>query len=67
VVDLKFSLPDNPIPTPKERVYILRCDLYNGFELPEKIKRGSIHVTCGPYKAVSPVVEVKNCSATWNY
>jgi phosphatidate phosphatase PAH1 len=60
VVDLKYSLPDNPPPLPPMRVYILRCDLFNGFELPESIKNGCIHLTCGPYKLKSPVVSVKN-------
>lgn len=67
VVDIKFKLPDNPSPNPKERVYILRVDLFNGFELPESISKGCIHITCGPYKDTSSVVTVKNCCATWNH
>jgi len=67
VVDLNFQIPDNPPPNPPERVYILRVDLFNGFELPESISKGSIHITWGPYKSASPVVKVSNCWATWNH
>ncbi|CAI2384461.1 unnamed protein product [Moneuplotes crassus] len=67
VEDIEFEIPDNPPPNPPERVYILRVDLFNGFELPESIRKASIHITCGPYKASSPVVKVKECCATWNH
>ena len=45
VLDLEFSIPENPPPNAPERVYILRVDLFNGFELPESIDEGCIHVT----------------------
>ena len=67
VIKLKYSMPDNPPPNPKEKVYILRADLYNGFELPEKLSSASIHITCGPYKAASPLADVREGWALWNY
>jgi hypothetical protein len=67
VTDLEFEIPDNPPPTVPERVYILRVDLFDGFELPESITNGCIHITCGPYKAESPVEKVTNGCASWNH
>ena len=67
IIKLNYSMPDNPPPNPKERIYILRADLYNGFELPEKLRSACIHVTWGPYKAMSPVSDVSEGCATWNY
>jgi hypothetical protein len=67
VTALKFTIPDNPPPTVPERVYILRVDLFDGFELPESISKGCIHITCGPYIGISPVEKVINGSASWNH
>jgi hypothetical protein len=66
-IDLEFDIPDNPPPNVPERVYILRVDLFDGFELPESINSGCIHITCGPYKSESPVERVNNGCASWNH
>jgi len=67
---LKFNPPDNPRPFPPERVYILRVDLFDGFEMPEEKTldvTARVFVTCGPYKAHSPKGKVINCTSIWNY
>ena len=54
--DLKFSFPQNPVPYPKEKAYLLKVALYEGVELPE-FEQFSIHVACGPYETKSKVIK----------
>jgi hypothetical protein len=66
VKDLKFSLPFNASPNPKERGYLLRVELYEGIELPDTNDEYSVHITCGPYIVKSKVKKNDNSRTVWN-
>ena len=63
--DLKFSFPANPSPNPVEKAYFLKIALYEGIELPD-VDEVAVHVSCGPFRAVSKLVKNENSRAVWN-
>ena len=68
-VKLKYKLPHHPRPNPPVRIYILRVDLFDGFELPNTSTLTSAHVfvTCGPYQMMSEKGKIVNNTWVWNY
>ena len=68
-VKLKYDPPYDARPNPPERIYKLRVDLFDGFELPESstLDQARIHVTCGPYSEVSPKGTIVNNACVWNH
>ena len=59
---LKYQFPQNPAPVCEEKSYILRVDLIEAHELPQRDK-AYIHVLMGPYLLCSEPVEIKDGTA----
>ena len=48
VTNLKFSFPENPEPTSQQKTYLLRIDVLEATELPQR-KNAIFHFQIGPY------------------
>jgi len=59
ITNLNFKFPDNPEPVSAERTYILRVDLYEAQEVPDR-EMCIISITCGPYLIKSVPKKIKN-------
>ena len=68
-VRLKYKLPHNPRPNPPVRIYILRVDLFDDFELPNACTLTSSHVfvTWSPYQLMFQKGKIVNNIWVWNY
>jgi hypothetical protein len=56
---LHFHFPEKPIPTAPQKQYVLRVDLFEGLELPQR-EFCIIHVLVGPYLVHSEPVKIEN-------
>lgn len=61
---LKFHFPEDPIPQSSQRTYLLRVDIWEGNELPER-KQAIIHVAIGPYIVKTKPITISNGRASW--
>ena len=63
LVDLSHR--KEPMLPPEEINYKLRCDLFEGHELPRRSKV-QVHITCAKQKVYSKSIKMKNSFAQWN-
>lgn len=62
--DLNFKFPLDPIPQSPQRTYLLRVDILEGHELPDK-ERAIVHVAIGPYMIKTAPVKIEGGRALW--
>ena len=68
-VRIKYEDEENPRPYPDSWNYILRVDLYDGFDLPEEStldKTARVFITIGPERIRSEKAPVINNTCIWN-